>query len=124
MLRRLALTRGFAALLLACSSANHAGSAGSAGGGAGGGTATGGSGGTVADAAMGGSGGSTANLGYPAGPYGTSEGDVLADLELEGYLRDETTGFAYEASFGPIRFSDIRKSTQKSYAVFHVSGFT
>ncbi len=61
---------------------------------------------------------------YPAGPYGTQTGDVLANLTLLGYLRDATTGLAYEAALGPTSLGDIRASTQKEHAVFHVSGFT
>jgi len=61
---------------------------------------------------------------YPAGPYGTQQGDVLADLELLGYLRDATTGLAYEAPLAPVSFAAIRASTQKKHAVLHVSGFT
>lgn len=61
---------------------------------------------------------------YPAGPYGTQTGDVLANLTLLGYLRDATTGLAYEAALGPTSLGDIRASTQKKHAVLHVSGFT
>lgn len=61
---------------------------------------------------------------YPSGPYGTQTGDVLANLTLLGYVRDATTGLAYEAALAPTSFADIRASTQKQHAVFHVSGFT
>lgn len=81
-----------------------------------------------ADSGLGGSlgGGQDAdtNAGYPSGPYGTQPGDVLANLELVGYLRHDTTGLAYAAELGPISFESIRQSTDKTHALIHVSGFT
>ena len=61
---------------------------------------------------------------YPSGPHGTQVGDVLANMNLLGYLRDATTGLASEAGLAPLSFASIRASTQKKHVVFHVSGFT
>jgi hypothetical protein len=68
--------------------------------------------------------GSEAGNGYPSGPYGTQAGDTLADLEMEGYLRHDSTGLAYSADFGAVSFASIRASTDKTHALIHVSGFT
>jgi hypothetical protein len=62
--------------------------------------------------------------GYPPGPYGNAQGEVLADLELDGYLRHESSGLAYQASFGRVRLSDVRTSAPTAYALIHISGFT
>ncbi|MEO7093217.1 MAG: hypothetical protein ABI175_08200 [Polyangiales bacterium] len=62
---------------------------------------------------------------YPAGPYGTTVGSVIADLDLEGYVRfGVTTGLASTASSGASSFGDLRAKSPKKYAVLHVSGFT
>ncbi len=42
---------------------------------------------------------------YPSGPHGTQVGDVLANMNLLGYLRDATTGLASEAGLAPLSFA-------------------
>lgn len=125
----LRVMRGFvhlAVLLLAvgCGS-SEAGSAGSGASGAGG------SGGTGSFDASGGASGGAMDAAadgtldaYPPGPYGNQVGDVLADLETQGYLRHDATGLAYEAPFGTVRLSDVRATAPVAHAVIHVSGFT
>lgn len=62
---------------------------------------------------------------YPAGPYGTAVGEVVANLELEGYVRyAPTTGLATTATYGATSFAAIRAASPKKYAIVHVSGFT
>jgi hypothetical protein len=61
---------------------------------------------------------------YPSGPYGKAVGDVVADLQLLGYVRTDTTGLASDAALGPVSFGSIRQSTDKTHALIHVSGFT
>lgn len=90
-----------------------------AGGGNGGsaGVATGGSAGSL------GIGGQTGSS-YPPGPYGNQVGQVLPNLQVEGYLRHDATGLAYQAQYKPLTFADIRDSSPKAHALIHVSGFT
>lgn len=57
----------------------------------------------------------------------TSEGGgsrALPELELWGYLRNDTTGLATEAALGALDFASVRQSTDKPHALIHVSGFT
>lgn len=62
---------------------------------------------------------------YPAGPYGAAVGEVVANLELEGYVRyAPTTGLATTATYGATSFAAIRAGSPKKYAIVHVSGFT
>lgn len=62
---------------------------------------------------------------YPAGPYGTDVGKVVANLELEGYVRfDPTTGLATTATYGATSFADLRTKSPRKHALIHVSGFT
>jgi hypothetical protein len=62
---------------------------------------------------------------YPAGPYGTMVGNVVANLELEGYTRyAPTTGLATTATYGATSFATLRSTSPKKYALVHVSGFT
>ena len=93
-----------------------------------GGTAGGGGGQSLADsgfdAPIAYEGGTEAGNGYPSGPYGTQPGDTLADLEMQGYLRQDPTGLAYSAEFGAVSFASIRASTGKTHVLIHVSGFT
>jgi hypothetical protein len=109
-------------LNLGCGSDDSAaagGQTGSGGSGGSGAAAAGGSAGTLAEA-----GADADQTGYPPGPYGTATGDVLADLELDGYLRHESAGLAYEASFGSVQLSDVRATAPAGHALIHVSGFT
>ena len=82
------------------------------------------SGAEASDSSGRGAGGKSFTNDYPSGPYGTAVGDVVADLEVRGYLRDATTGLASDAVLGPVSFGSIRQSTDKTHALIHVSGFT
>lgn len=106
---------------LGCGSSSDAGGTGGAPGSGGSGGSSAGAGGAIVDAAPD---VLTGRGPYPTGPYGNQQGDVLADLELEGYLRHDTTGFAYQGSFAPVRLSDVRATAPTTHAVIHVSGFT
>lgn len=72
----------------------------------------------------GGTGGAFGGGAYPSGPYGNLTGDVIADLELFGYLRNDPTGLATSTPVGTLSFASIRDSTEKTHALIHVSGFT
>ena len=78
----------------------------------------------------------TAVAGYPEGPYGVAIGSVLADREMRGYLRFDTTGLANTAPNGvqsPLKFSDIRALAMTppegggeptvKYAVIHLTAY-
>jgi hypothetical protein len=61
---------------------------------------------------------------YPEGPYGKSVGQVLGDIELVGYLRNETSGLATSAERRAIKLSEIRaQAGDAKYAFIHVSAF-
>lgn len=49
---------------------------------------------------------------------------ALPELELWGYLRNDTTGLATDAALGALDFASVRQSTDKPHALVHVSGFT
>ena len=121
------LSTVFLMAITGCSSSSDStGSAEATGGmGGSGGTATAGAGGSAAGTSgVGGGAAGAPTVGYPPGPYGTREGDVLADLETVGYLKHDPVGLAYGAPFGVVRFSDIRETATVPYAIIHVSGFT
>lgn len=63
-----------------------------------------------------------ASGGGPKG--GNSFGTTLPELELWGYVRNDPTGLADDATLGPISFDSIRQSTDKTHMLLHVSGFT
>ena len=49
--------------------------------------------------------------GYPAGPYGTSAGEVLENLTFKGYFSPtKTTGLAKELPFGDVSLNQLRTS--------------
>jgi hypothetical protein len=60
---------------------------------------------------------------YPAGPYGTQLGDVIANLQLRGYVNDSAEGLASAQPLVDHSFDDVRKSC-KGYALVHVSDYT
>ncbi len=62
--------------------------------------------------------------GQPGALAGSSVGEVVPELELWGYVRVETTGLATDATLGPVSWASIQKSTSRSHALIHVSGFT
>jgi hypothetical protein len=122
LVERLARSSSLAVVLLAlgCGSSSNEGGGGGTTGSGGAGGALDGSAGALADASP-----DATGIGpYPNGPYGTQVGDVLADLETEGYLRHETGGYAYQASFETVRLSDLRATAPVGHALIHISGFT
>src|SRR5688500_13089738 len=107
MWRRSVLVVSLGALLAGCggdpaSSSNGGQSSGGAAGAEAG--ASGGSSGATTDAAAA---DVSNNAGYPAGPYGTQPGSTLANLELVGYLRHDTTGLAYQENLAPLSFESL-----------------
>ena len=60
---------------------------------------------------------------YPEGPYGNAVDKVLADEEFAGYFRTETTGLASEATYGPLKFSELRNKATVKYALIHYSAY-
>jgi hypothetical protein len=59
---------------------------------------------------------------YPGGPYGTNEGDVLADLQWEGYVDELGDAPAKSKPYGTTSMSAIR-STGRRYALVHLAEF-
>ena len=57
--------------------------------------------------------------GYPAGPYGTEEGDLVGDLSFMGWRDPSAVG--YEGDLVKIAFSDYYDPTGKSYEVLLVN---
>ncbi|MEZ4225564.1 MAG: hypothetical protein R3B13_31720 [Polyangiaceae bacterium] len=113
---------GLCALLVACGSSAGGEGTSAAAGGHGQGT-----GGAVAiDASGGGAAGgdAAAGLGYPPGPYGNQVGDVLPNIALLGYLRQETTGLASAATLQDADLAAVRAASNKQFAMIHISGFT
>lgn len=61
---------------------------------------------------------------YPDGPYGSAQGKVLPDLQLEGYLRMDKTGLATSAPLAPVKLSEVRtQAGDAKYMLIHVSAF-
>lgn len=59
---------------------------------------------------------------YPAGPYGNDEGDVVANLELEGYVNLEADAISNTKPYVDTSLEALRR-TGRCYAVVHVSEF-
>jgi hypothetical protein len=59
---------------------------------------------------------------YPSGPYGTNEGDVLADLKWEGYVDEIGDAPAKTKPYVTTSMSAIR-STGRRYALVHLAEF-
>ena len=60
---------------------------------------------------------------YPAGPYGTKTGDVLADFELSGYLNLDPSQVTTTAEYRTLRLSDVRAASKVPYLFIHEVGF-
>jgi hypothetical protein len=92
--------------------------------GQGGMAATAGAGGAAAGGMTGVGGAAACGEGdYPPGPYGTQLGDVVANLQLRGYVNDTAEGLANAQPLVDVSFDDVRKSC-KGYALVHVSDYT
>lgn len=125
------------------SAGGSGGSAGQASGGAAGSVSAGGSSGSAAAGGSMASGGSTASGGsaaggaggssgsatcfdvdspYPEGPYGTDEGQVVANLELEGFVNLEVDAISATKPYVDYSLEALRR-TGRCYAMVHVSEF-
>jgi hypothetical protein len=59
---------------------------------------------------------------YPAGPYGTREGQTLANLDWEGYTNLDGAELSTAQPFAPTSLQAVRE-TGRAYALVHVSEF-
>jgi hypothetical protein len=59
---------------------------------------------------------------YPAGPYGSKEGDVIANLSWMGYENDAADVVSNTKPYAPYSMDAVRRSG-RSYALVHVSDF-
>jgi hypothetical protein len=57
---------------------------------------------------------------YPAGPYGTAKGDVIADLSWEGYVNDAADAVATTRPYGPYSLDALRHSGRR-YALVNLA---
>jgi hypothetical protein len=61
---------------------------------------------------------------FPPGPYGNKVGDVMANLQWEGYLDDLADAVANTKPYVAMTSMDaLRKKAPKGYALVHVSEF-
>jgi hypothetical protein len=84
----------------------------------------GGGGDDLSQLAMGdlGCGGDLASATYPAGPYGSSEGDVFPSLVWEGYVDDAADAIANTKPYGAYSSEALRRSGRR-YGLIHVSEY-
>ena len=59
---------------------------------------------------------------YPAGPYGSAVGSVVADLRWEGFFNESNEDVSTELPFGPTSLGAVR-ATGAPFALVHLSGF-
>jgi hypothetical protein len=57
---------------------------------------------------------------YPAGPYGSNEGQTLEDLQIEGYLNASGGALSTMSPFGPVSMQSLRQ-TGRRFALVHTS---
>jgi hypothetical protein len=57
---------------------------------------------------------------YPAGPYGSNEGDTLEDLQMDGYLNTAGMPLSTMLPFGAVSMQSLRQ-TGRRYALVHTS---
>lgn len=57
---------------------------------------------------------------YPAGPYGSNQGDTLEDLQLDGYANTAGTQLSTMVPFGAVSMQSLRQ-TGRRYALVHTS---
>ncbi|MEQ9318023.1 MAG: hypothetical protein RIF41_02650 [Polyangiaceae bacterium] len=90
-------------------------------------TGSGGAGASGGTLAMGGNGGAETECSpepsYPAGPYGSQVGDVIANLQLRGYRNDLGEGLATAQGVSEYSLDDARLAC-KGYALIHLSDVT
>jgi len=64
-----------------------------------------------------------ADLGpYPSGPYGVKDGDVLVNLDWEGYVNETADAISTTKPYGPTSLDKLRRAG-KGYALIHISEF-
>ncbi len=59
---------------------------------------------------------------YPPGPYGNTEGAILANLSWEGYVNPTGTVVSTTLPYGPTSLQALR-GTGRGYAMVHLSEF-
>jgi hypothetical protein len=57
---------------------------------------------------------------YPEGPYGNMEGQLLEDLQLQGYVNIDGAALSTMLAFGPTSLQALRQ-TGRRYALIHTS---
>lgn len=57
---------------------------------------------------------------YPAGPYGSNQGDTLEDLQVDGYLNTAGTQLSTMLPYAPVSMQNLRE-TGRRYALVHTS---
>lgn len=50
-------------------------------------------------------------------------GEILCDADLEGYVRDATSGLATSATYGNLRLSDVISAGKQRYAMIFLSAY-
>jgi len=60
---------------------------------------------------------------YPAGPYGNKVGDVVANLDWEGYVSPLSDALANTKPYVTTSMDKLRRDAKKGYALIHVSEF-
>ncbi|MGZ3452339.1 MAG: hypothetical protein ACXWUG_20560 [Polyangiales bacterium] len=61
---------------------------------------------------------------YPPAPYGNKVGDVMANLQWEGYVNDLADAISNTKPYvASTSMDELRKKASKGYALVHVSEF-
>jgi hypothetical protein len=60
---------------------------------------------------------------YPSGPYGNSEGSVLANLSWEGYVNLKADALSTTKPYAPTSLDALRRTPSKGYGLIHISEF-
>jgi hypothetical protein len=60
---------------------------------------------------------------YPPGPYGNKVGDVLPNLEWQGYVNATSDAVSNTKPFVSTSLDTLRRTARKPYALIHVSDF-
>lgn len=60
---------------------------------------------------------------YPTGPYGNKVGDVVANLDWEGYVSPLSDALANTKPYVTTSMDKLRRDAKKGYALVHVSEF-
>lgn len=60
---------------------------------------------------------------FPAGPYGNKVGDIVANLQWEGYVSPLSDALANTKPYVTTSMDKLRRDAKKGYALVHVSEF-